>query len=284
MLTIKRLGLHHVIKLTWKIDLAMLSLCSITYLIDVYLIPHFIMPLAFPALMGTVMAFFIGFTNSQAYERWWEARKIWGNLVNNSRTWARSLLAYSKDQELAKIMIHRHIAFLYALIESLRNEKPNNSLKHLSNLDQIKINLEHHLPNAILNLQAFDLAQLHTNTQIDNFSYLGLNDTLQRICDDMGKSERINNTPFPVTYLYFSELFIWLFIAFITMATSNFVGLASILLGWVMGFVFNVIHLNGMSLMKPFVNSPSGVPISKIAQDIKINLFQAMGENIVADN
>jgi putative membrane protein len=278
MLIKKHLSLHRIIKITWKIDLAMLVFCTITYAIDIYGIPNFKLPIAYPALMGTAIAFFIGFTNSQAYERWWEARKIWGNLVNDSRTWSRSLLAHCKDRETAKIMIRRHIAFLYALIEFLRKEEHLGFLKHLNEEDKTQLDLSHHIPNAILNLQANDLQRLRQNQQVDDFTFLGLYNSLQNICNSMGQSERINNTIFPVTYIYFTELFIWLFIALITMGTSNFVGLASVLLGWVMGFVFNVIHLNGMSLMNPFVYGPSGVPISSIANKIEMNLLHAMGE------
>jgi len=76
-----------------------------------------------PSVLGTALAFFIGFTNNQSYDRWWEARKIWGALVNDSRTWSRQILNYTSitndisEKELNSIrtkVIHRHIAFLYA--------------------------------------------------------------------------------------------------------------------------------------------------------------------------
>lgn len=277
MLVKKNLSLYQVISYTWKVDISMLLFCTLVYLVDQYIFTKTMLPIAYPSLMGTAIAFFIGFNNNQAYGRWWEARIIWGALVNDSRSWARSLVAYSKDQIKAEKMIRRHIAFLYALSCSLRKDNTNTNYTTYLTTDELNsLNPNYHRANEILQFQAQDLNTLLQTGAIDEFVFASLNSLLQNFCDGMGKSERINNTIYPITYVYFTQLFIWLFIALITMSTSSLIGISSIILGWLMGFVFNAIHFNGMSLMNPFSHNPAGIPISSITRSIEINLLQTL--------
>ena len=276
MLLNQKLKLYRFFKITWKIDLLMIAFCISAYVLDNYVLTSVKLPVTFPALLGTALAFFIGFNNNQAYNRWWEARIIWGAIVNDSRSWARNLLAYTNNQELAQKMILRHLAFLYALTSALRKNSDRDYIQYLSPEEVITVEKYKNIPNAILDLQAHDLHTLRQISATDDFSFLSLNNLLQAFCDSMGKSERINSTVFPTTYVYFTWLFIWLFIALITMATSYEAGMFSVVLGWFIGFVFHITHLNGMSLMNPFEGKPAGIPISSITRNIEINLLQTI--------
>lgn len=284
MLVKKNLSFHQVLSYTWKVDISMIFFCSLIYVVDQYIFTKTVLPIAYPSLMGTAIAFFIGFNNNQAYGRWWEARTIWGGLVNDSRSWARSLIAYSSNQVLAEIMIRRHLAFLVTLSASLRKDEANLSYaEYLTSTDLNSLEPKYNRANQLLQLQAADLHQLRQTNAIDDFVFANLNNLLQSFCDGMGKSERINNTVYPITYVYFTQLFIWLFIALITMSTSGLIGGSSIVLGWLMGFVFNAIHINGMSLMNPFSDNPAGVPISSITRNIEINLLQLLNSPQIPD-
>src|SRR5262249_34339294 len=80
-------------------------------------------PAFLPTVLGTATAFFIGFINNESYGRWWEARMVWGELVNDSRSWARSLVTYcSADRAPARELVRRHIAFVWALNAALRRD------------------------------------------------------------------------------------------------------------------------------------------------------------------
>lgn len=277
MLVKKNLSFYQVLSYTWKIDISMIFFCSLVYVIDQYIFIKTVLPIAYPSLMGTAIAFFIGFNNNQAYGRWWEARIIWGGLVNDSRSWARSLIAYSSNHVLAERMIRRHLAFLYTLSTSLRRDEVDTSYaEYLTPCELSSLEPKYNRANQILQHQATDLHELHQSGAIGEFVFANLNTLLQNFCDGMGKSERINNTVYPITYVYFTQLFIWLFIALITMSTSQLIGGLSVVLGWLMGFVFNAIHINGMNLMNPFSDNPSGVPISSITRNIEINLLQML--------
>jgi len=281
MLLKQNLSLYRVLKITWKIDILMLALCTIAFFIDTKILPDVHLLPALPTLIGTAVAFFIAFNNNQAYGRWWEGRAIWGGIVNDSRSWARSLLVYTTDGYLARKMIVRHIAFLYALKADLRKTTDEEYKKFLSPADIHHLDGFSNIPNAILDLQSTDLQLLFDQHKIDGFHFLALNELVRGFCDGMGKSERIRNTVFPTTYIFFTRLFIWILVILTTMTLSESVGPWSIFFAWVIGFVFHSSHIIGMSIMNPFELKPESLPLDSITRTIEINLLQAMGESEV---
>ncbi|AQG81979.1 bestrophin family protein [Spirosoma montaniterrae] len=284
------LRLSRVIRITWRVDLWMIALCTGAYLVETYVVRGSIhIPGSIPALFGTALAFFIGFNNNQAYSRWWEARTVWGGLVNDSRSWTRNILTYTKAtqtatqpvqeipaEDLALRMIRRNLSFLHALKSTLRNTNSQDYQAYLNQADQKALIHYTNIPAALLDLQSQDLQTLRDTSQIDGFTFLTLNELLVRFCDSMGKCERIKNTVFPVTYLYFTRIFIWIMIAVLTMDIVEEAGIWSIGLGWLIGFVFHVTHLNGLSLMNPFDGNPACVPLDSIVRTVEINVLQML--------
>ena len=263
------------------------------YLLENYLLRgSFRIPNTIPALLGTTLAFFIGFNNNQAYSRWWEARTIWGGLVNDSRSWTRSLLAYTREQhesktdqhhpnELAIRLIRRNLSFLYALKKSLRDTHETNYQTFLEPSDMDTLTRYTNIPSALLDLQGQDVQTLRQTGQVDGYAFLALNELLVRFSDSMGKSERIKNTLFPVTYLYFTRVFIWLLIFILTIDIAEEAGLWSIGLGWLIGFVFHVTHLNGLNLVNPFDGNPASVALDSIVRTIEINVLQTLDSSSI---
>lgn len=263
----------------------MIASCTVSYLVREYLIAHhFEIPSIIPTLLGTAIAFFIGFNNNQAYDRWWEARKIWGALVNDSRSFTRSLLNYVDGEEATvKKMIYRHLAFLYALKASLRGAVDEIYTKYLSEDDLREIEKHTNKHNALLNIQSKDLQKLSKANGIDGFRFIEINEMLTRFSDSMGMSERIKNTIFPTTYTYLTKVFIWLFVVTFTLVISQSAGIFAIFLGWLIGFVFVSTQVNGMSLVNPFENNSAGVPLNQITRTIEINLLQMLGETDIPE-
>lgn len=93
----------------------------------------------------------------------------------------------------------------------------------------------------------------------------------------MGQAERIKNTVFPTRYLYFTQLFTWIFIILCTIVIADALGYWSLLLTWLIGFVFLVTCNNGQSIMNPFENGRNDTPMSTIVRTIEINLLQDLG-------
>ena len=293
MIIRKTIILSRIIKGTWKSLLLLVLICVSAYLFNEYILLHYIeFPTIVPGILGPALAFFIGFNNNQAYDRWWEARKIWGALVNDSRTWARQLVHYpsvanpEEEEELNEIIkraIYRHIAFLYALKGNLRGEQNKDYRKYLSREESDAIELESNMHNAILSNQSKDLEYMVKKNWIDGFKFIELNKMLIKFCDEMGMSERIKNTVFPPTYTYYTRLFIWFFIISLTFVFSDLVGVWSIFFGAFVGYIFLVIHTIGLVILNPFEPTPSGISLDQITRTIEINLLETLGDSDIPE-
>jgi ion channel-forming bestrophin family protein len=287
MLLKKNIPILRIFVITWKTNVAMLAITTLSYFIDIFLFPDIFIPATVASLMGTALAFFIGFNNNQAYSRWWEARIVWGGLINESRNLSRDLLAYLKPggtdkrgkstTEIAHEMIYRHIGFIYLFKDSLRKVKGGDYSKYLTEEERRQIADVSNGYNAIMNMQARQLGELYQQDLIDGYQFKSVSSAITNINNDMGRAERINNTVFPPTYIYFTELFIFLLVALITLSTVQAIGAWSIFFGWVIGFVYHTTHVNGLSILNPFDLQPTSIPLDSISRTIEINLLESMG-------
>lgn len=293
MLITPYVSISSIFKGTWKHFLLDLCVCVFAYFFNLYVLtPHFDMPAIVPTMLGTALAFFIGFNNNQAYDRWWEARKIWGALVNDSRNWARHVIFYTHQSDQMpsaeleswrKTMVMRHLGFVYALKENLRGSSAKVYRDFLSDEDIAAAERESNIANAILSLQTRDLDALYRKEAIDGYRFLEMSGVITRLCEEMGQSERIKNTIFPTTYSYYSRFFIWIFIICITLVTSDIVNLWAIGVGTLVGYIFLTIHTIGQALLNPFDYIPTGIPLDQISRTIEINLLQAINHPTIPD-
>lgn len=293
MLLSKNIGIHSVISGTWKHFLFTGIICTVTYIgYNFVNSPNWDFPILLPSILGTALAFFIGFNNNQAYDRWWEARKVWGEIVNDSRSYARQLLYYTKNDPndaqnkwspQVEQAIKRHIAWLYALNEFLRDNSEKKYHAYLSQEDIDYIEGQSNKHNALLNLQTKELENLYAKGLIDGFRFMQLSGILTRFSDTMGKSERIKKTVFPTIYGFYTYLFIWVFIVTVTVVSEESLGIWAILVGMLIGYVFLTTHKIGKSLVNPFDNIPSSVPINQITRSIEINLLELLEAKDIPD-
>ncbi len=293
MLLKHRIRLSRILINTWKVDIIMIISCTIAFFAHHFLISeHVDIPTILPTVLGTAIAFFIGFNNNQAYDRWWEARKIWGALVNDSRSWARDVLIYIganatiADKELTALqkgMIYRHIAFLYALKANLRSSDDATYKKYLSSKELDMVSSHTNKSNAILLLQSRKLQEAYGYELIDGYKFLQMDELLVKFTDEMGMCERIKNTIFPITYNYLTKVFVWLFVVSFELATVDSMGVWSIFISWLVGFVFVSTQINGMSLINPFEPVAAGIPLDQISRTIEINLLQMMQEKEIPE-
>ncbi|MEL6544783.1 MAG: bestrophin family ion channel [Myxococcota bacterium] len=199
------------------------------------------------ATIGTAVAFYVGFKNNSAYERFWEGRKIWGGIVNSSRTWAAFVMSYVRPgdespeaHEERRVLVYRHLAWVNALRLQLRKtsrfyDRPvrttrirlENHAEHMRNDWDKEIlpflsESEHALHKAranpathMLNAQGTHLARLHRAGEIDLFRQLALMEVVEELYTLQGKCERIKNTPFPRQYAEYSRWFTRVFVALV---------------------------------------------------------------------
>ncbi|MEM9191786.1 MAG: bestrophin family ion channel [Myxococcota bacterium] len=208
------------------------------------------LPWAPVAVAGTAVAFIIGFQNNAAYGRIWEARKIWGGVVNESRSWAMKVTDMvsnkhaevpASEDELAeerRILVYRHVAWLTALRYGMRQGRPwENTQQQRTNREwarriyvpEVESTLEEDLKGylseeerahvlskgnkatAILFLQSKHIRELMEKGFIWEFAFLQLENLLQELFTLQGKSERIKNFPYPRQYATLSYQFVYIF-------------------------------------------------------------------------
>ncbi len=263
------------------------------------------------SVIGTAVAFYLGFKNNSAYDRLWEARKIWGAIINSSRMWGATLRAYVgnqfteidvEDPEIQSIhtrMLHRHIAWLYALRSQLLIPTP---WEHLSQGKHIRKTVERRMkrlgiglnnadgvtekelrdylapdemkeliefPNTathIIDQQSKDLAQLRKRNLIDDFRHMELQNILNDFYTHQGKCERIKKFPLPRQYGNMSSVFVGIFI---------------FLLPWAMVSEFEALGHNGAWLSIPFTILISWVYLMmELVGDYSENPFEGLGNDI----
>jgi len=241
------------------------------------------MPLTIPAFIGTAISILLSFKLSQSYDRWWEARKVWGAVVNDSRSLViqlQSLTSKGNDGKIKKIAF-RQIAWCYSLGQSLRELNPTDNLDgFISEEDLKEIKKHNNKPLALLQLNASDIKQLKETNQLDIFSQLQLDNTLVRLCDSQGKSERIKTTVFPVTYRLFLHAIIYLFV--VTLAIALRVdGLFEIPLLVAISSAFFLLEKTATHMQDPFDNRPTDTAMTAIAKTIEINIKQLLKETEV---
>lgn len=284
MIIRKRLPLRMIVARTWQESLLAAAICLLTFAADWVLPDDFVFPAIVPTLLGTTLAFFIGFSNNQAYDRWWEARIVWGAITNESRSWARGCLNYlDGSRDVAETMALRHIAFVYVLKGYLRGEPEadcaENYRKYLSDAEFAELQHKQSKQNALLDWQSRDLARLRAEGALDGFAFLELDQRITALCDEMGKAERIRNTVFPPTYHYYTKMFVWVFVACLTLVMLQAMGPFGVLIGFVLGDVFLVSQGLGMTLINPFEPTISGTPLDQISRSIEINLLELLGRS-----
>jgi putative membrane protein len=254
MYTLRRFSFKNVLIWTRKELIFFFILATVvTVLYEVLNIHWLQVPLAPVGLVGTAVAFLIGFQNNAAYDRIWEARKIWGGIVNTSRSFVMttrdSFYIHNpedkKDEkETIKELTNRHIAWLTALRYAMRTKKiweasyEKESKKHTLQYDipEYETSLEDEMkpylskeemdyvmrndnkPNAIISLQSKHLRRLADEKKLWDFSLLNLQQMLQELTALQGKSERIKNFPYPKQYGSIGYHFVHIFMYLLPMA------------------------------------------------------------------
>ncbi len=240
-----------------------------------------------PAILGTALSLLLGFRTNQSYQRWWEARIVWGAIVNDSRTLLRQLLTFARGStnDLAPVrqrMAYRQAAFCYALGQSLRRLDAVAPIRNLISDEELRaIQAHDNLPNALLMQHGTDLSDLLERKQINPFQQVQMDATLRRLCDSMGKCERIKNTVFPSAYNLIIYFFLYMFVASLPFALVESFGLGQIPIVVGMAAIFFLIEKSAIYLQDPFENKPTDTPMTAIARTIEINLRQMIADDHV---
>lgn len=276
-----------------------------------------VLPLEVIELLGISVAFYLGFKNNQAYNRFWEGRIIWGGIVNYSRSWSNGVLSFLQaepgqektQQEEARTLVHRHIAWLYALdchlrrpshsspdhsprTSTLARERPQDGqweevLKPFLSKQEYEELLGYtNKPAQLVRFQGRHLKRLRfENGWLDSYNHAELTRILEEFYNLQGKCERIKNTPFPRQFGHLSESMVKVFCFLLPLGllgplrgpglVEAFLTIpTSMLIGW----SFLMSEQVGDRSEDPFENFIYDVPMSTLSRSIEIDLREMVGD------
>jgi len=249
-------------------------------------------PLAIPGVLGTIISLLLAFRSNQAYDRWWEARTIWGSIVNDSRSFARQVLTFVDntyaDEEkriISERMIKRQMAWCYSLSQQLRGEDARQSLKQFISEEERKaLKIMDNVPLGLLEQHGNDLRLLARMGWINEYQQVALDETLNRFSNEMGACERIKSTVFPVTYSVYTHFVVLLFVSVLPFGLIEHFGMLQIPLVVAMSASFFLIEKMAIHLQDPFECKPTDTPTTTISRKIETDLRQLLKDEYAVEH
>lgn len=257
----------------------------------------FLASINFPVgFVGAVLSVFLAFRNNSAYGRWWEARILWGDLVNSSRMFGAEVISLITPPENSDLpedatfrikqeMILRHLAFINLMRMQLRKNVQLEEIQHFVNETDFERIQRVVNPAVQLNLiQSESLRHAMKQGWISDYRMVSMMDTLERFYNIIGACERIKNTPFPLEYDGFIRFLLW---SFVIILPINLLGLftddiskllvvpVSVVATLIVGFANKV----GACLEEPFENKIHDIPMTSLCNTIERDLLQQLKES-----
>jgi putative membrane protein len=233
-------------------------------------------------LFGTALALFLGFRDNAAYARWWEARSLWGQMINSSRTLARELVTFlpqncGQEGNIAHELICRQIALVHTSRCLLRGEDWEPDLLRFLKPDEAKqLKTMGNIPNALLNFSANRLAEAARQGLINPNCWVRIETTLNDIGLALGGMERIKRTPLPMHFRSFPAIFVQIFCLILPFVIVQDLGIFTPIGSTLIGLMLLAALQVGNDLMDPFANKAHDVPMTAICRTIEIDLLQTL--------
>ena len=236
-------------------------------------------------LFGTALALFIGFCVNAAYARWWEARGLWGLMINASRNVAREAISFCDEggpnaiKGLARNIARAQIAYAHVLRTSLRGQPMADEARRYLPADQVdglaQIANKH---NMILTDMALMASRALKAGMLDPYARVRIEATLVDIANAQGGMERIKNTPLPSQYRFFPLIFAHIFCLILPFAVVQKLGIYTPVGSSFVSLMFLMAVQIGLDLMDPFADDIYDVPMTAMCRTIEIDLLQMLGE------
>lgn len=236
-------------------------------------------PITISTVIATMISLLLAFRIAQSYDRWWEARKVWGEIVNDSRTLIRQIMLFipNNEERKAEIKIYadRQIIWCYTLSESLRKQKSSNKVQQYLTENNLEAD---NIPLLLLQKHSENLLFITEKYALNSNLQVQIDTTIARLTDAMGKCERIKNTVFPKNYSYLIHCLIYLFVTLLPFGLSEIDIITEILLASLIPLMFIAFEKTAIIMQDPFENIPTDIPMTTICNTIENNINQIIGE------
>lgn len=230
------------------------------------------------SLLGIVLGLFLVFRTNSSYDRWWEGRKLWGSLVNNTRNLALKVNSFidPADQETRVWFAKMIPNFVFAVKEHLRKGTKLSELeivddRFLENLADIK-----HIPNRLSSMMYLRTNTLYKKNQISGDQLFLMDKELKEFTDILGACERIKNTPIPYNYSMYIKQFIFIYLITLPFAFVTTSGYLTIPIVMLITFVLLSVELIAEEIEDPFGRDINDLPTDELADKIKANVNEIL--------
>ncbi len=222
-------------------------------------------------LLGFALSLLLVFRTNTAYDRWWEGRKLWGALVNNSRNLAIKLNAILGKEDTANRDFFCKAIPMYATVlkdhlkaETTRYALDDNDHPELRELDKDK-----HVPNQVAAAINSRIFSMYKQSTIDGNQLIVLNAELSSFTDVCGACERIKNTPIPFSYSAFIKKFLFIYVMTLPLAYSFSLGYWVVPVVAIVFYVLGSLELIAEEIEDPFGKDSNDLPMEKISLNIE---------------
>lgn len=248
-------------------------------------------------VLGSALAIFVAFRNQSAYGRWWEARQLWGGIVNSSRVLARLIITFSdshshqpnydpaRSEAFKRSMVYRQIAWVHALRLHLRKQITWEEIKFfLSDEEYADILTRQNKPNYLQMLMGKRIYEAMADGTLGGFDSFQMEGQLLALANYQGACERIKNTPLPRQYDFFTRLFVWTFATVLPFGllslfvTSPQLTVLIIPLTVIIAGMFTIMEKTGAANEDPFENRITDVPLTTLCNTIERDLREQLQE------
>ena len=226
---------------------------------------------------GVALGLLLVFRVNSGYDRWWEARKLWGSVVNQSRNLALIGLSYSSaPDEWRRQLVKWTSVFSYTMKDHLRAQKSNESIGRFFGTDVAAYSDSiSHAPLWVSINIAKLLDEARTKSWLDPFSFQRAERERAILIDDIGACERILKTPIPFVLAVKLKRFIFLFLLLLPFALVSKIGLIAPLLDALIAYPLLSLDQIGFELQNPFSRSSiSHLPLDEICEKIEQNIAE----------
>lgn len=227
------------------------------------------------SLIGFVISLLLVFRTNTGYDRWWEGRKQWGKLVNNSRNLAIKISSIVEDEE-DKAYFKRMIPnFVFAMKEHLREGVDFGELD-LTKEEIADLADRKHIPNGIVTMLYKRMNKIKNEGRITQEEFIVLDTNLNSLLDILGACERIRNTPIPYSYSLFIKKFIFIYVTTIPLAFIPTFGYFSVLIATFIFYVLVSMEILAEEIEDPFGKDSNDLPTGELSIKIKDNVREIM--------
>ncbi|UYO42813.1 bestrophin family protein [Rhodopseudomonas palustris] len=234
-------------------------------------------------VLGIALSIFMGFRNNACYDRWWEARRHWGELICLSRNLARQtqiLPCSGEEPERSRQKLLRlAMAFAQALVLHLRPGSDTAKVtRHLTAETRARYEASCNAPEVILSAMQAELAALHRSGELRDIPFQIIDRTIGQMAMVQAACERIRSTPVPFGYSLLLHRTAYVFCLLLPFGFANTLGWLTPFATALAAYTFFGLDALGSELEEPFGQLPNDLPIAALADTIEINLREALGE------